>query len=115
MDGLQRWWKRWKRKLGWADSPRLENFHCGNCGEALTSRDFCRSCGASEDSGWSRSYVGEEAEDDFDYHEYIEREFGQTAETRSSPRKRPLASTTWGIVILILLIVGMLLLQFGIH
>jgi hypothetical protein len=67
---------------------------CPNCGAELPrGAKFCRECGASDDSGW-----GDEAEegfagggysdDDFDYDEFVEREFPENAPSRGwRPKK----------------------------
>jgi hypothetical protein len=66
-------------------SPRDDDsdyFVCPHCGEELP-RDatFCRHCGASDQSGWSTDDAwsewepGDPGEDDFDYDEFVAREF----------------------------------------
>jgi hypothetical protein len=54
-----------------------ESFDCPCCGaEVAAGSNFCRECGASDESGWSDD--GEEGfatDDDFDYDDYLEREF----------------------------------------
>lgn len=102
IDELWRWLK--KKLFGPA---RPTGMYCGRCGEPLTSREFCRECGASEESGWSEGYVGEETEDDFDYDDYVRREFG------GQPRAGRSFSGTWVLVLFIILIAGMILLQLG--
>jgi hypothetical protein len=58
----------------------FESFDCPCCGaEVAAGARFCRECGASEESGWNEE--GEEGfatEDDFDYDDYLEREFSIT-------------------------------------
>lgn len=57
-----------------------ETFDCPCCGaEVFADARFCRECGASDDSGWNED--GEDGfatDDDFDYEEYLEREFSIT-------------------------------------
>lgn len=52
-------------------------FTCPHCGAELPgSASFCRECGASEDSGWEEEWTDSaESEDDFEYDEYLRREF----------------------------------------
>jgi len=51
-----------------------ETFPCPHCGEdVLEIAKFCRACGASDDSGWGEEPYDEG--DDFEYDEYIQREF----------------------------------------
>ena len=54
-----------------------ESFDCPCCGaEVAAGASFCRECGASDESGWNDA--GEEGfatEDEFDYDDYLEREF----------------------------------------
>ena len=58
---------------------------------------FCRECGASEDSGWDDGETwadGElgpgyhEAFDDFDYDEYVRREFPTRASNSATQRRK---------------------------
>lgn len=55
-----------------------EYFVCPHCGQDLApNASFCRHCGSSDDSGWctddESDFLGH---DEFDYDEYIEREYG---------------------------------------
>ena len=59
---------------------------CSHCGAELAPRaSFCRACGASEDSGWSEgAYESTEEwaledESDFDYDDFVAREFPDAA------------------------------------
>lgn len=57
-----------------------ESDSCPNCGADLaTGAVFCRECGASEDSGWNDDVIDTEAgyceDEDFDYDDFIRREF----------------------------------------
>ncbi|MDA1050165.1 MAG: zinc ribbon domain-containing protein [Planctomycetota bacterium] len=54
-----------------------ENFDCPCCGaEVSAGASFCRECGASDESGWSEEVEeGFATDDDFDYGDYLEREF----------------------------------------
>jgi hypothetical protein len=56
-------------------------FVCPHCGADVPARArFCRHCGASDDSGWNDGEADDglsaaDAEDDFDYDDYLRREF----------------------------------------
>ena len=55
---------------------------CPNCGEEVPARaKACRHCGASAEAGWNEPSGREGLDlpdsDDFDYDEYLEREFGK--------------------------------------
>jgi hypothetical protein len=106
---IQLWWRKIRRALGWESSARPLNLYCANCGERLTQRHFCRACGASEESGWAAPDWSEDSEDeDFDYDDFVRREFGD-----GRSRSQGLAATAWGTLIIVLLVVGLLLAQFG--
>ena len=50
---------------------------CSHCGEPLKpSATFCRACGSSDESGWNETEEGF-AEEEFDYDEFVAREFGE--------------------------------------
>ena len=98
--------RRWLKKKFFSRRPT--GLNCARCGSPLSSREFCRECGASEDSGWGADYVGEESEDDFDYDDYLRREFGQDRRGKSVAN-----NGTWIVVLFIVLIAGMLMMQFG--
>ena len=52
--------------------------------------------------------MGEESDDDFDYDDFVRREFGD-----GRSKQQGVAATTWGTIIIVLLVVGMLMLQFA--
>jgi len=65
------------------DNESDRYFICPHCGSDVDKKAiFCRECGASEDSGWntddslgsSDSYDGY-GDEDFDYDEFLRREF----------------------------------------
>ena len=92
--------------------PRLRQgdddyFPCPHCGaEMRVGSSFCRECGASDDSGWNEDR-GDSAGgygDDFDYDDFIRREFPEHAE------KKPVSTRTLLIVaIVVALVIAILL------
>ncbi len=69
-------------------------FCCPHCGAGLAEgANFCRDCGASEDSGWgdaseALAYGGyDEEEPDLEYEEFIRREFPEQLASASWERK----------------------------
>jgi hypothetical protein len=86
-----------KRPITYFDCP-----HCG--GRVKSTASACPHCGSDDQTGWSNHEDASESyEDDFDYDEYIEREFPDNANP-SAERK-----AYWTRVIIILLIVATLL------
>jgi len=80
---------------------------CPHCGEEIRSdAKFCRHCGSSDSDGWrEESDWEEDAEDDFDYEEFVADHFevGST-NTRTAPAWRLVA-----VILLILFALGFLL------
>lgn len=74
---------------------QTDSFDCPHCGEVVRrGARQCRHCGASADCGWEETdghlaEGGYTDEDDFDYDEFVEREFGVSA-TSSSEELKPL-------------------------
>ena len=80
-------------------------FLCPHCGAELpASATFCRECGSSEDSGWNK---GDEhaRDDDFDYDEYVAREFPQHASASAKLQLR-----NWFVVLVVLVLALLILL-----
>jgi hypothetical protein len=72
-------------------------FICPNCGSQVRGdARFCRECGASDESGWSEddspwndeSRLGLGVEEDFDYDEFLNREFPDRAHLTPKQRIR---------------------------
>lgn len=85
-----------------------ESFICPNCGaEVAAGATFCRECGASDDAGWSDD-GDDELDDDFDYDEFVHREFPQHA-----PAGSRTTAKQWMIrlivIVLCLLLLGLAL------
>ena len=59
-----------------------DTFDCPHCGEELPlGMKRCRTCGASDDCGWEEAEAQYadgryDSDDDFDYDDFIAREFG---------------------------------------
>jgi uncharacterized membrane protein YvbJ len=80
---------------------------CPHCGaEIPADAKFCRHCGSSDSDGWRDEDPHDAHDDDFDYEEYVQREFPDTvANTQTPPLWRLVA-----VVLLIVLVGGYLLL-----
>jgi hypothetical protein len=85
-----------------------ENFICPNCGaEVPVGAKSCRECGASDDSGWGEDdfsqdegwIAGYGPDQDFDYDEFVRREFpGQSPVDSKYRRKR------WAMAVLVAIV-----------
>jgi len=88
----------------------VSSFACPHCGaDVPVARKSCPSCGASDSDGW-----GEEDSDlddsEFDYEDYVQREFGQSREILDplSPeqlRARRIRFVIWALIASLLLTV----------
>jgi hypothetical protein len=85
-----------------------EFFNCPCCGaEVPVGATFCRECGASDDSGWGEgddsqdedSPTGYGPDDDFDYDEYVSREFPDQSPDGSRPRVKQ-----WAMAVLVAIV-----------
>ncbi|MGE0606380.1 MAG: zinc ribbon domain-containing protein [Pirellulales bacterium] len=74
---------------------RRPAFACPHCGETVASgARFCRACGADETT-WTEGSIdagqlqeaGYDADDDFDYDDYLRREFPDDAASPSSAER----------------------------
>jgi hypothetical protein len=85
-------------------------FVCPCCGaDVKAGKDFCRECGASDDFGWGHEGLrddevegGYAGDDDFDYQQFVDREFGNTTEPLALLRNRTLYVT-----IIVLVCIGL--------
>ena len=79
-----------------------EYFACPHCGfDVSVNASFCRECGADDRSGWSDDGQGyDDADDDFDYDDFVRREFPEDA--------KPQSKNVWLIVLVVVLCLGML-------
>lgn len=77
---------------------------CPNCGADVPRRaKACPGCGSDESTGWSEHASSQSLglpDDEFDYEEFTQREFGKP---KPSPRK-----TFWWVVAVVLLILTIL-------
>ena len=78
-------------------------FLCPYCGaEVKKGKLACPECGSCDETGWSEAATEGFAdgawddEDDFDYDEFVDREFPESA--------GPFSSKHWGVTLVILLI-----------
>lgn len=67
--------------MSYANSPDKSSFACPNCGAGVPPKALaCPECGADENAGWnSTGYAGggsPDPEDEFDYAEAFDKEFG---------------------------------------
>jgi len=84
-------------------------FICANCGAQVPAdAEFCRACGASSDSGWENdndwsdlSDAAYDEDEDFDYDDFLRREFPEHAEPDTRPQ--PWRAVTVAIVLLLCL------------
>ena len=82
---------------------------CPHCGEPLKpSATFCRECGSSDESGWNETEEGF-AEEEFDYDEFVQREFPSEA----PPGNLDVKHIAIASVIIIVLAAFLLLTIFG--
>ncbi len=95
-------------------SQEDDYFVCPHCGADVPApATFCRECGASDESGWGEDDDGSDVdasagyeEDDFDYDDYISREFPQYGDTANKYQAKQ-----WFVgLIVVILCVGLLLL-----
>ncbi len=82
-----------------------DDMPCPHCGEPLAAdATFCRHCGASEELGWGLSageFHGESAmEEEFDYDEFLEREFPAEAARKPIGFKKAL----YAAIVIVLII-----------
>ena len=78
-------------------------FLCPYCGaEVKKGRVACPECGSCEETGWSEDATegyadgGWDGGDDFDYDEFVQREFPESADG--------LSSKNWGVTLVIVLV-----------
>ena len=81
-------------------------FPCPHCGSPVPSSAMrCRECGASEDCGWNEDFQDdyEASDDDFDYDQFVAREFPEDADRPASTGHKP-----WVKAVVLLLILTFL-------
>lgn len=89
-----------------------ETFDCPHCGEpVLTTARMCRACGADaacgwNDADWEESDGAQGLSDDFDYDDFVRREF---PEAHTAPAGTGSGPGFWVSVVLFLVLVSLLL------
>ncbi|MEO5718193.1 MAG: zinc ribbon domain-containing protein [Chthoniobacterales bacterium] len=88
-----------RKKPGLFRTPEV----CPVCGEEVPRGAVaCPECGADHNSGWREGAASDDVlgarEDDFDYEEFVEREFG------SSPKPAGIKPVWWLTAIILLLL-----------
>jgi hypothetical protein len=80
-----------------------DSFLCPNCGaEVRKGKASCPECGSCDETGWSDAATegyadgGYDGDDDFDYDEFVQREFPGESDSISTKQ--------WGTTLLIVLI-----------
>ena len=78
---------------------------CPGCGEEVPRGAVaCSECGADHNSGWREEAESDDAlgvlEDDFDYEEFVEQEFG------SSPKPAGIKPVWWMTAIILVLLLA---------
>jgi hypothetical protein len=91
-------------------SKKLDDFFtCPSCGAKVrVGAKFCRECGASDESGWGEddsfdddgTPAGYADDDDFDYDDFVRREFPDRSPARSKGWAKRLAM---GVVVAIVI------------
>jgi hypothetical protein len=83
-------------------------FLCPHCGaDVRKGQAACPECGSCEETGWSDAATesfadgGDGEDDDFDYHEFLEREFPDHAQPLTARQKL----SRLGIVLICLLLI----------
>ncbi len=83
---------------------RPSTFQCPHCGGTVRSTAVaCPHCGSDEETGWAEEDAAEYEEDDFDYDDYIQREFPQHSEQPEWSWKK-----SWVKIVALLLLLTML-------
>lgn len=84
-------------------------WHCPHCGASLAEdAEFCVACGASEESGWvdqDDAPWDDRREEDFDYDDFLRREFPDQAPVTEWPSAR----RAWFAVVVVLLCLAFVL------
>lgn len=79
-------------------------FACPHCGAKVAAgAGFCRACGASAESGWNDDEIGRAEDDDFDYDDFVRREFPDDAPSEPLSARKLLIALVIGLLIFALL------------
>lgn len=89
--------------------PHDAFLYCPHCGATLAEdAEFCAACGASEESGWrdeDDAPWDERAEEEFDYDDFLRREFPDQAPAAPWPSAR----RAWFAVLVVVLCLAFVL------
>jgi hypothetical protein len=81
---------------------------CPNCGaDVPRNARACPECGSDESTGWSEQASAQSLDlpdDEFNYDEFTEREFGK-------PRRRPVKTFWWLVAVALLILTVIMLLS----
>lgn len=84
-------------------------FTCPCCGARVPAgADSCRECGASDESGWDPDDLDGDEEDEFDYDDFLRREFPEHAPPNPQRSRRQ----RWLLVCVAIIIAALLLAMF---
>ena len=88
-----------------------EFFVCPHCGADIEAdAEFCGECGASHESGWNDEGAWSDPdEDDFDYDEFVAREFPERASHLVRLRGWSLVAMLLVVLLCLALVLGMIL------
>jgi ribosomal protein L40E len=93
-------------------------FICPSCGAQVpVNAEFCRECGASDELGWDEDGhswddelpTGYGPDNDFDYHDFVTREFPNHASPWAKARVKRLAMGILVVIVCLALLVWTLL------
>lgn len=85
---------------------QYDTFPCPFCGaDVREGAKVCRSCGATDDCGWNEDNSDDGSDDDFDYNDFVAREFPDHPQTASPAAAAPL----WMRLVILAILISFLL------